>query len=55
MFEGLEDLDLPESSHRHAFLLVVHQDTLQRNVSSGLLMDSFMDLTADDETVCPDR
>ena len=46
MLESLENLDLPQCSHRHPFLLVVHQDTFESDVLSGFLVDSFMDLSA---------
>ena len=30
MVQGFENLDLPKRSHRHAFLLVMHEDTFER-------------------------
>jgi len=45
VFEGFEDLDFSESSDRHPFLLVVHEDPLQGDGPPCSFLDRFMYLT----------
>lgn len=45
MFKRLEDLDFTQSSHRHALLLIVHQNPLERYNPSSRFLNSFMNLT----------
>ena len=45
MAQSLEDLDLPKGSHRHAFLLVVHEDTFEGNKSLGGFLDGLVDFS----------
>ena len=45
MPQGLEDLDLTQRRDRHTLLLVVHQDSLQRNRVAFLPMNGLMNLS----------
>ena len=45
MVQRFEDLDFAEGGDGHAFLLVVHQDTFERNELFRRLVHSLVDLT----------
>jgi hypothetical protein len=45
MAQSLEDLDLPERGHWHAFLLVVHEDTFERHESLGGFLNGLVDFS----------
>lgn len=42
MFQGFQDFDLAQRGHRHAFLLVVHQDALEGDRRACGFVDGFM-------------
>ena len=45
MMQRLENLDLAQSRYRHALLLVVHENALERHRITFGLMHSFVHLT----------
>ena len=45
VLQRFENLDFSQRGNGHPFLLVVHQDTLESNGLSSLLVDGFMDLS----------
>lgn len=46
MMQRLQDLDLTKSCHRHALLLIVHENTLQSNRMSLGHVYRLMNLSA---------
>lgn len=47
MFQSLEDLDFPERSNGHAFLLIMHENPLERNKCTISFVNSLVHLSAE--------
>lgn len=45
MMKRLKDLDLTQGRDRHAFLLIVHQDTFESDSLSGVFVEGLVNLT----------